>query len=122
MKHIVLFFVTMLMLTSSHVIHSRIGCLAKSQDLQEPFDTKTFHLVSCTCDCAYHAAKGKYCPARNQCLECYHSHDPQPMILVTKIVKMAMEYPQNTFEDAPHALQRLINRYRRQTTPPIFDK
>ncbi len=122
MKRTLLFFVTFLILMSNQVSYPRVGCLAKSQDLKEPFDTKSFHLVACTCDCAYHAAKGKYCPARNQCLECYHSHDPQPMFLVTKIVKIAMEYPRYTIEDGPHALQRLINRYRRQNQPPIFDK
>ncbi len=100
----------------------RIGCLAKSRELTEPFDTKAFHLVSCSCDCDYYAARGLYAPARNQCLSCYHSHDPSPTILVKKIVKIAMETPRYTIQEAPRALQQLINRYHRHLHPSIFDK
>lgn len=118
MKQIIFLF----LLLGTNLAYGRIGCLAKSKDLKEPFDTKTFHLVACTCDCDYHMAKGKYCPARNQCLECYHSHDPRPIILVTKIVKMTQEYPPYMLENAPQALQQLINRYRHENSPHLFDK
>lgn len=112
----------LILLLTNHGIYSQIGCLAKSMDLKEPFDHKNFHLVACTCDCDYHMAKGLYSPARNQCLQCYHSHDPRPVILVTKIVKMTQEYPSFSSENVPQALQRLINRYRSQKAARIFDK
>lgn len=121
MKYSVVLLFVLLGASYHHLTYTRIGCLAKSQDLQQPFDTKSYHLVACTCDCAYHEAKGKYSPARNQCLECYHTHDPQPMIFVRKIMLTAMKQPQNTYENPQSVLQHLINRYRRQNLA-IFDK
>ncbi len=98
-------------LISTHFIQTRIGCLSKSKELKEEYDTKSYHPVQCTCDCAYHQAKGKLSTAQNQCLECGHSHDPKPLIIVTKIAHQAAE--KNISIDEPkHALQSLINHYK----------
>jgi hypothetical protein len=96
---------------SSHLIQTRIGCLAKSKQLKEAFDTKSYHPVDCNCPCDLHQAKGRPTAPRNECLECGHFHDAQPMILVTKIIKTTLHRPD--FMHTPQeSLQLLIGQYR----------
>jgi hypothetical protein len=98
-------------LISSHLIQTRIGCLAKSQGLTVRFDTKTLHAVQCNCDCDRYRARGLYNPTHNECLNCGHQHDVQPLIIVTKIAQIAAER-NVAIEDPKHALQLLIDQYR----------
>ncbi len=112
MKRFTLCLLGLLLMAGTHPTYPRIGCLAKSYNLQQPFDTKSYHPVACNCDCASQAAHGKYSPARNQCLECYHCHDPRPLIFMTKIMAQGSPKGPLTIEDAPTALQCLIKRYR----------
>ena len=121
MKHL-LFASLAALAMSGHTLHARTGCLAKSYDLTQPFDTKELHPVSCTCDCDYHEAKGKYTSAQNQCLECTHFHYPRPLIFVTKIRQMSGEFPQKNLFDLRRGMQHLIDQYKRQNNRVAFDK
>ncbi len=121
MKRTLLLIFLIISMISSHLIQTRIGCLSASKHLSEPFDTKAYHPVQCNCNCAYHEAKGMYSPAQNQCLECGHSHDPQPLFIVKKSIKTAINN-HYTIREASDALQLLINAYRHKKALSYFDK
>lgn len=103
-------------LISSHLIQTRIGCLSKSQNLKQRFDTKSLHLVQCNCDCDAWRAKGLYDSQRNLCGQCGHQHDVQPLIFVTKVAQAAAhrEPAGVRVEEPKSALNMLIERYRRR--------
>lgn len=111
MKRLSSLLLVTLALISSHLIQTRIGCLAKSQGLTARFDTKTLHLVECNCDCDKYQARGLHSPTHNTCLNCGHQHDVQPLIIVTKIAQAAA-CRNVAIEDPKHALQLLIDQYR----------
>ncbi len=72
----------LLLLTSLLAIGSlkaQVGCMANSHKLKQKYDSKEMHYVSCHCPCGRHAASGLKTPDRNQCIECGHFHDAQPV-------------------------------------------
>lgn len=122
MKRNLLLLLVIIALISSQLVQTRIGCLAQSKELKERFDTKAYHPVHCTCDCTSHQAHGKYTIAQNRCLECGHSHDPTPLIIITKIAQtIGKSKNAPSIEHEKTALQHLIDQFNRQNTA-IFDK
>lgn len=61
------------------------GCMDNSWHMKQPFDTKSYHVVSrnvgnsetyCPCPCK------KLTFDRGICLECGHAHDVQPWVII----------------------------------------
>lgn len=95
-----------------HLLHAKVGCLDNSWHLKKKYDHKTYHAVSCSCDCDAQKARGLHAQNRDQCLECGHYHDPKPIVFLKKIVaKMA----HNPLPESPNkAMDRLIEHWKRQ--------
>lgn len=56
----------------SWMLKAQIGCMDNSQHLQESYDTKTYHYVSCNCPC-YKYQQFMY--KGLGCTKCKHRHD-----------------------------------------------
>lgn len=68
---------------TTYTINAATGCLDNSWHLKQSYDSKDYHLVSCSCPCESHTAKYRLFQARGQCPACKHYHDPRSFIIVT---------------------------------------
>ncbi len=102
---------TFFLLLSTFCAYGQPGCMSKSQNLKQKYDSKAWHYVACNCDCKKNAPKGLYAQKQNKCLECGHRHEPQPLIFM----KQTVAHNQKTSSFPPSArgvVQSAINRYR----------
>ena len=111
----------LLLLLSAMPLLAKPGCMSKSQQLQQKFDTKAYHYVSCSCPCDSYRSKGLYLQKRNTCLQCQHQHDPRPVLILNSIPHANNRT--SSFPESDHAtMYRMIARWRQRSQISLFCK
>lgn len=103
MKYIMIFMISLI----TTPLFAGPYCMANSENLAKPYDTKEWHYADCDCNCKAEAIKGGHC------LECGHLQDARPITIVssTKRSEISAQSIVHAPENPQDVLRKLAAQY-----------